>query len=152
MFRYLSSFLAAGLLSALSVAPALASSPTATDGWMRALPPGQPTAAAYLTLSNPGPDPVRLVAAESALAGSIEIHESRQVDGMWRMRQLDGLTVPPGSHVDLAPGGVHLMLFDLATPLREGDELILNLLLDTGASLPVSIKIMPVGAVGHHLH
>jgi copper(I)-binding protein len=152
MYRYLSRFLAAGLLAVLSMAASPASAPTATDGWMRALPPGQPTAAAYLRLSNPGPEPVRLVAAESALAGSIEIHESRQVDGMWRMRRLESLTVPPGGQVELAPGGAHLMLFDLTTALREGDELILKLRLDTGASLPVSIKVMPVGASGHHLH
>lgn len=152
MYRYPSIFLAVGLLAALSVSSTMASTLVASNGWMRALPPGQPTAAAYLRLSNSGPEPLRVVAAESTVAGSIEIHESRQVDGMWRMRRLEGLTVPPGGQVELAPGGAHLMLFNLTTPLREGDELKLELRLDTGASLPVSIKVMPVGAAGHHSH
>ena len=42
------------------------------QAWMRAMPPGQPTAAAYLELVNPGNSPVRLVAASCPLAKSVE--------------------------------------------------------------------------------
>jgi copper(I)-binding protein len=125
----------------------------AGDGWMRAMPPGQPTAAAYLSLRNTGEEPVRLVAASAPFARRVEIHESSQVDGMWRMRQLDSLVVPAGGSVTLAPGGVHLMLFGLTQQIRDGDSLTITLELDSGASLPVTIEVGPPGGSGsHHRH
>ena len=124
----------------------------ASDGWMRAMPPGQPTAAAYLTLNNGAEAPVRLVAARTDFAGRVEIHESSQVDGMWRMRQLDALVIPAGGSVTLAPGGAHLMLFGLTQPIREGDSLAITLELDNGETLPVTIDVVSPGSGHHHQH
>ena len=124
----------------------------ASDGWMRAMPPGQPTAAAYLTLNNGAETPVRLVAARADFAGRVEIHESSQVDGMWRMRQLDALVIPAGGSVTLAPGGAHLMLFGLTQAIREGDSLAVTLELDNGETLPVTIGVVSTGSGHHHQH
>ena len=134
----------------LSAPPVLAVE--VTDGWMRALPPGQPTAAAYLTLTNPGSSGLRLLAARSPVADRVEIHQSSQEDGMWRMRKLDSLEIPPGGSVTLAPGGIHLMLMGLGAPLREGDELTVTLEFDNGESLPARIAVQAPGAGHHHHH
>jgi copper(I)-binding protein len=63
----------AALAAAFSIAlaaPALAHSVTVgklslTDLWTRATPPQAPTAAGYLTISNKGTEPDRLIAASS---------------------------------------------------------------------------------------
>ena len=120
------------------------------DAWMRALPPGQPTAAAYLTLKNPGAESRRLVGASVPMARSVEIHESRQVDGMWRMRRLEGLALPAGGSVTLAPGGAHLMLFGMKSPVREGDRLDVTLQFDNGETLDAEIVVKAIGA--DHAH
>ena len=121
-----------------------------SDAWMRAMPPGQPTAAAYVTLINDGAATVQVVGASSALASRVEIHESRQVDGMWRMRRLPQLELPPGGQVQLSPGGVHLMLFGLSAPLRAGDRLPLQLQLDSGEQLDVEVQVRAMDTGSHH--
>lgn len=138
------------LLVVLSVAPVPGLAVEITDGWMRALPPGQPTAAAYLTVNNPDTVTVRLVAARSEVAERVEIHRSSQVEGMWRMRRIDGLDIPAGGTVTLAPGGTHLMLMGLARPLREGESLSILLEFDSGQTLPATIVVQAPGSAHHH--
>ena len=138
------------LLSVLSLAPVPGVAVEITDGWMRALPPGQPTAAAYLTVNNPDAVTVRLVAARSEVAQRVEIHRSSQVEGMWRMRRIDGLDIPAGSTVTLAPGGTHLMLMGLARPLREGESLSILLEFDSGETRPATIVVQAPGSAHHH--
>ena len=49
-------------------------------------------------------------------------------NGVMTMRALDkGLPIEPGKTVKLAPGGYHLMLMDLKTPLKQGDKVPLTL-------------------------
>jgi copper(I)-binding protein len=146
MFRFFISFLIALMVQT----PAWALQ--ASGGWMRAMPPGQPTAAAYLTLRNADDKSARLVAASTPVARRVEIHESSQVDGMWRMRKLDSLAIPAGGSVTLAPGGVHLMLLGLTRPVREGDSLTITLELDNGESLPVTIEVGAPGDSSAHRH
>ncbi len=122
------------------------------DAWMRAMPPGQPTAAAYLTLRNPAQSTVTLLSAATPLAGKVEIHESLQQDGRWRMRRLADLPIPAGGTATLAPGGAHLMMFDMQQPLREGDTLPLTLEFDSGESIDVSIEVRAIGAGSGHQH
>ena len=124
----------------------------ATDGWMRAMPPGQPTAAAYLTLRNPTDSAAVLLAAATPMAGKVEIHRSEQQDGMWRMRRLADLPIPAGGSTTLAPGGAHLMLFRMEHALREGDTLPLTLEFDNGETIDVEIEVRAIGAGSGHQH
>ena len=39
-----------------------------------------------------------------------------------KMRAIDSLALPAGKTVELRPGGYHVMLMDLAQPLKEGDS------------------------------
>lgn len=123
-----------------------------SDGWMRAMPPGQPTAAAYVTLRNDGAEPLQLVGASSPAATSVEIHESSQVDGVWRMRRLPVLELAPGETVTLSPGGIHLMLFGMQRSLREGETLPLSLQFDSGETRELVFGVRAIGAGGHHHH
>jgi copper(I)-binding protein len=126
------------------------SSVTVRDAWLRAMPPGQPNGAAYLTLVNNGAEPRSLVAVSSPLAGSVEIHESSQVDGMWRMRALPALDIAPGATVELAPGGVHLMMFRMARSPQPGESVELVLQFDAGEPVIVAAEVRPAGAATHH--
>ena len=139
------------LLVAFLIAPR-AWSVEIEEAWMRAMPPGQPTAAAYLTLYNPGDAPAILVAASSPLAARVEVHRSSQIDGMWRMRRLDKLEIPPGSRVTMGPGDVHLMLFEVSRSLREGESLPVTLQFDDGESASVEAEVRQLDAGGAHHH
>ncbi len=104
------------------------------NAWVRAMPPSQPNTAAYMTVRNEGEVPLRIIAASSEPRATVEIHTSRQVDGMLRMEQLQGVTLNPGELVSFSPGGMHLMMLGLNKMPVEGEQVKLCLQFDSGAA------------------
>lgn len=91
-----------------------------TDSWVRENAPGQSVGAAYMTLNSPQDS--TLVYVETPAAGSVEIHSMRMENNVMKMRMLEELSLKAGKPEKLAPGGFHLMLFDLKTPLKAGEN------------------------------
>jgi copper(I)-binding protein len=96
--------------------------------------PGMQMSAGYLALKNESNEPITITRVSSPQFGSVQLHETRDEDGISRMVELDVLTIPPSSQVDLAPGGKHLMLMnpleDLGTVSLEfysGDTVVLRI-------------------------
>lgn len=110
-------FLGAGALSlcGLALAQPAADPVQAHVPWARATVQGQRTSGAYVTLV--AGEPLTLVGATSPVAGSVELHEMKMEGDVMRMRPIDGLALPARQPVQLKPGGRHLMLLDLKTPL-----------------------------------
>ena len=96
-----------------------------TDAWVRANAPGQTVGAAYMTLESAQDS--TLVSVETAVAGSVEIHSMTMDNGVMKMRMLDELVLKAGKSERLAPGGFHLMLFDLKKPLKAGETITFKL-------------------------
>ena len=120
------------------------------DAWMRAMPPGQSNSAAYMRLINHTGESRKLVAVSSPLARAVEIHESRLVDGRWRMRALEDLTLEGGAEVDLSPGGIHLMVLGLADSPQVGAEVPFRLVLGNGQVVSAIATVLPAGASAPH--
>lgn len=91
-----------------------------SDAWVRANAPGQSVGAAYMTLNSPQDS--SLFHAESSVAGSVEIHSMSVTNGVMKMRALETLPLQAGKPEKLAPGGFHLMLFDLKKQLVAGEK------------------------------
>ena len=106
----------ASLLGVSSVQAAVAIS----DAWVRKNAPGQVVGAAYMTLKSPQDS--TLVFVESPIAGSVEVHSMTMNNGVMKMRKLEELPLKAGNPEKLAPGGFHLMLFDLKKPLKNGEN------------------------------
>jgi copper(I)-binding protein len=68
-----------------------------------------------------------LTKVTSVAAGTIEMHEMSMDKDVMKMRMLEHVELPAGKPVKLAPGGMHLMLFDLKKPLVAGEKLELTL-------------------------
>jgi copper(I)-binding protein len=86
--------------------------------WTRATPPAARAGGGYLTVTNHGQTADRLVGVSSPASGRVEIHTMEVAGGAMKMREFpDGLAIPPGKTVKLEPGGFHLMLIDLKTPI-----------------------------------
>ncbi len=82
---------------------------------------GQDFTAGYCLLRNTGVMNDKLLKVTSDVVGFFEIHEMSIQDGVMRMRGLpDGLVVPKEATVELKPGGLHLMLFDIKELLTVG--------------------------------
>ena len=122
---------------------------TITQAWSRATPKGAKTGGGYLTIENKGSAPDRLIGGSADVAGKVEVHEMATNNGVMTMRPLDqGLTIDPGKTVKLTPGGYHLMLFDLKSPLKQGDKVPVSLEFEKAGKVKVSLDVQGVGAPG----
>jgi protein SCO1/2 len=110
------------------------------DAWCRAAPAGALSAGCYLTLTANGAD--RLVAVETPAADHAEIHDMDMSGGVMRMRELkDGLALPAGKPVALAPGGLHLMLIEPKAAIAEGGAVPLVLRFEKAPARTVSAAV-----------
>lgn len=78
---------------------------------LRAPIPGRSVAPGYLTLTNNSSEPLSIDRIDSPQYGRIEIHETISDGQISRMRKRDALLLTAGERIELAPGGLHLMLF-----------------------------------------
>lgn len=109
--------------------------------WMRQPAPTSGSAAVYAVVVNETDRPVTIVAATSPRVKTAELHRMSMHDGMMRMRPLEELVVPPRGRADLAPGGVHLMLFGVEGRLAPGDRLPIALKTADGTELPATVEV-----------
>lgn len=134
--------LALGALSATSAAHAADCTIKASGAWIRLPPtPAMPMAAGFVRIDNPCAQAVSIVGAESLSFGDVSLHESRMVDGVNQMRELDSLPIAAKQSVQLKPGGLHLMLMQPESPLQEGEQPVITLKLKDGRSLPVTFTV-----------
>lgn len=127
------------------VASAKQCAPVLKDGWVRLGPVAMPMMAGFGRIENPCPQPVAVVSASSPAFGDVSIHESRVVDGVNRMRELAELPVAAKSSATLAPGGLHLMLMRPATPLKEGDKVVVTFKLKDGREVSAELTAKKTG-------
>lgn len=118
------------------------------EAWARATPPGARTAAAYLTLANPGRETDRLVGVWTDAAGRVELHTHEITEGVARMQAVEGLDIPAGGRLVLQPDGAHLMLFGLRRPLNPGDRLVLTLRFAKAGEMAVTAQVLAPGSGG----
>lgn len=91
--------------------------------WARMTPAGAKVGAGYLTIQNNGSEPDRLESVTATVSDRVEIHEMSIKDGIMTMRMIpDGVEIPAGAKVALAPGGYHLMMQELKQPLKQGER------------------------------
>lgn len=118
-----------------------------TQPWSRATPPTAPTAGGFLTITNKGATPDRLIAARTAAAGQAEIHQMKMEGDVMRMREVEkGLDIPAGATVTLAPGGYHLMMIGLKAPLKAGTRVPVTLVFEKAGSIDVELDVQAMGS------
>lgn len=148
-------FAGAMLASVLAHAGA-ADQVTARDPFVRLMPNGAPTSAAFMVLQNAGPADVSLVKAESPVARVVELHTHINDNGVMRMRAVPAIEIKAKGETALKPGGLHIMLIDLKQPLKEGGSVAVTLGFADGSSKVVEAPVvragMPAMEQGGHRH
>ena len=117
--------------------------------WSRATPGGAPIGGGYLTITNNGSAPDKLVSVSipATVADHVEMHEMATKDGVMTMRPIaGGVAVAPGKTVAFVPGGYHLMLMGLKAPLKEGDRVKAELTFEKAGKVEVTINVEGIGA------
>jgi copper(I)-binding protein len=120
--KWLPVLLAVGLIAQATVHAAdyRAGNLVVAQPWSPATPPVASVGAVYFSITNGGPKADLLLSVTSPVAREIEIHQSREVQGSIRMREVASVECPPGATVKISPGGLHVMLLGLRGPLVAG--------------------------------
>ncbi len=130
---------------------------TIDGAWARTSPMMAGTGAAYFTITSSVDDVLLGASVDPAIAGSIQLHETKMATAttmtgdsamtgdsmapMMEMAPVDRITLPAGSPVALAPGGLHLMLLDLQAPLEAGQTFTLTVTLDEAGTRDVQVTV-----------
>lgn len=123
---------------------------TLVDPWVKAAEEGMTSA--FGTLTNDTGHDLQLIAASTPSAGMVKLHETMGdgSGGMSMQEKEGGFPVPDGGELVLEPGGNHLMLMDLAAPLRPGDEVELTLQCEDGTELVVTATVKDFAGAQEH--
>jgi len=111
------------------------------DAWIKNLPPAVPVRAGYMTIRNAQANAVSIIAIRSDAFASVEIHRTIAEDGMMRMEPVPTLVIEPDSSVQLAPGGLHLMMMNPTQATRPGDVLQIVIELDDGSTQNLNMTV-----------
>lgn len=145
------------VLAALTLAAvAQAGDVSVEEGYVRAMPPGQPVSAAFMTLSNAGKQVRTVVAFSTPVAARAELHRSVREGDQVRMEELAQLTIAPGEQVKLAPGGLHLMLIGMQRSPSPGDEVSVTVQFQDGEKIEARLPVVDMRSKAaehqHHHH
>lgn len=112
----------------------------------RETPTAGGTGVGFMSIVNSGSQDDRLIAISSEAATSVELHQMSMADGQMQMRAVsDGLAIPAGQTVELAPGGYHLMLIGLSQALVAGQTVKLELQFEKAGKVSVELAIAALG-------
>lgn len=109
--------------------------PQVREGWVRLGPAGMPMMAGFGRIQNDCPAPITIIAVSSPAFGSVELHETKVIDGISRMRAVPQLRIAPDDAATLKPGGMHLMLMQPRAPLKPGSRVVVSFTLSNGGQL-----------------
>jgi hypothetical protein len=138
----------AGLaLLSLSALAGAADGPTISQAWARATAPGVDVGAVYLTIEG-GAAGDQLTGASTLRAGMVHLHTVEETGGVAKMRPVEGLEVPAGKRIVLAPKGTHIMLMGLEQPLVAGETFPLSLRFAKAGERTIQVTVRAPNADG----
>ncbi len=115
--------------------------------WARATPKGASVGGGYMTITNTGTAPDRLIGGSSAVSRSFEVHEMKMEGGVMKMRMVaGGLEIKPGQTVTLDPSGYHIMLMGLKKQLMQGEHFKATLQFAKAGKVDVDFTVEGIGA------
>ena len=102
---------------------------------------------AYFTVSQSSGPPRSIAAVSVEMAGRTEMHESMKVGETVTMKPVEGVSLESGKSVEFAPGGKHVMLFDLDPKLRFQDSVELTVTFEGGDKASAKARVTTVNAM-----
>jgi len=141
--------------------------PVISAAWARTSPMSSTIGAMYFVVESAAGDQLTAVTVPSSVADRTELHETVMAgddmagddmagddmagddmagddmagDGMMTMQQVQMIEIPAGESVALQPGGLHVMLLDLASPLEPGTSFTAQLVFAEAGTVDVSVEV-----------
>lgn len=107
--------------------------------------------AAYFSVSQGSGAPRRIAGVYVEGAERAEMHETATANGVSSMKPVKDVGIESGKTVEFKPGGMHVMLFDIADTLKVGGTTEVTITLDNGDKVSVPARIEAIGGMsGEH--
>ena len=113
-----------------------------TKQWARTSPMDSMMGAAYFTVTSPTADTLTGVKVDPSVAAMAQMHETVMDNGAMKMQEVASVDLPAGTAVEFKPGGYHIMLMQLAAPLKVGSTITLTLELKKAGTITVSVPVL----------
>lgn len=128
-----------------------------SGAFTRAMLPGARSAGGYMHVTNTGTEPDKLLGATTDASQLVRVHASELEGDVMKMSNVeDGLEIPAGGSIELAPGGGHhLMFMGVGTPFKQGECVEVTLQFEHAGDVPIVMTIEEPAAKdasGHDTH
>ena len=130
---FVSLFLANSALAASSI--------NVEKAWSPEAPPIAKVMAGYMKINNISNKDVKIKSAKSALFKNVEIHRTEIKNGMTRMVKQEDLKIKAKGHIELKPGGLHMMLMGKLKPVKSGSMIPVTFTLDNDETITINLKV-----------
>ena len=111
------------------------------QAYIRAVIPGTSISSSYMEIENKSEEAITLLGATSLVSPRIEIHQHTMLDGMMRMRKVEGIVIKPKKRIKLQPSGLHLMVFDVNNTLNSQEQINITLHFSNNESVVVPVSV-----------
>jgi hypothetical protein len=113
-----------------------------SDSRIPEAPPGAQVMAGFMKIHNPSTQAIAITAVSSPMFENIEMHLSKEVNGIAKMLPQKSLNIPANVTLILQAGSYHLMLIKPKQPLRNGDSVFIEFSLSDKTSLPLHTTVI----------
>ena len=104
-------------------------------------PPGAQVMAAFMNIKNTTGADIDITSASSPQFKTVELHLTKDVDGVAKMIPQQKFTVPANESLLLKPGSYHIMLIKPKQSLRDGDMVSITLKLSDNSSKTLDVMV-----------
>ena len=111
------------------------------NAWIPEAPPGASVMAGFMTIKNDSDQSIDIVAISSPAFKSVEMHLSKEVNGIAKMLPQKKLTIPAKQQLVLKSGSYHLMLIKPVKRLTDGQSANLKFSLSNKKTLDIKIPV-----------
>lgn len=130
-----------------------------TGAWARTSPAMATAGAVYMTIESAVDDALVGAAVDPSVAADAQVHETAMAGGgmpagsapmvgsgstmaaEMTMRQIDRIEIAAGEALALEPGGYHIMLMGLVTPLEIGRTIDVTLIFENAGEVTVTAEV-----------
>lgn len=112
-----------------------------SDAHIPEAPPGAQVLAGFMKVHNPSSQAIEIVAVSSPAFSSVEMHLSKEVNGLAKMLPQNSLMIAANSTLVLQPGSYHLMLIKPKQGMRDGDKALIKFTLSNNTSQELQVVV-----------
>ena len=122
------------------------------DAWIAEAPPSSRVMVAYMKINNASDKIEKIVSATSKSYKRISFHQTQNENDMAKMKHMSTLTIPAKGQLVLKAGSHHIMLFNPVKKLKAGDQVNLDLKLENGDIVKLTVPVKKQPMDHSHMH